>query len=132
VIDTYYGRPEIPVGVYRGPHQNRPEKGRYAEKTVKAGFPHRLQSGAGAPTAFKLYRRVLAGRLDQSVVMISVGFLTNLAALLESGPDELSPREGVELVRRKVKRWSCMGGRYPSSGERGEFNVATYAEATAY
>src|SRR5207249_1436505 len=42
VIDTYYGRPEIPVGVYRGPHQNLPEKGRYAEKTVKSGFPHRL------------------------------------------------------------------------------------------
>ena len=131
VVNTYYGRGGIPVGVYRGPHQERPEKGRYAEKTAKA-FPHRLQSGAAAPAAFKLYRRVLAGRPDQSVVMISVGFLTNLAALLESGPDDLSPLDGVELVRRKVKQWSCMGGRYPSSGEGSEFNLATYPEATAY
>jgi len=131
VINTYYGRGGIPVGVYRGPHQERPDKARYAEKTAKA-FPHRLQSGAAAPAAFKLYRRVLAGRPDQSVVMITVGFLTNLAALLESAPDDLSPLGGVELVRRKVKQWSCMGGRFPSSGEGSEFNLATYPEATAY
>jgi inosine-uridine nucleoside N-ribohydrolase len=131
VIDRYYGRPEIPVGVYRGPHQEMREKGRYAEKTAKA-FPHRLQSGSGAPAAYKLYRRVLAGRPDGSVVMISVGFLTNLEALLQSGPDELSPLDGVELVRKKVKHWSCMGGRFPSSGDGSEFNLATYPEATAY
>jgi inosine-uridine nucleoside N-ribohydrolase len=130
-INTWYGRPGIPVGVFRGPHQEMGEKGRYAEKTAKA-FPHRLQSGAAAPSAFKLYRRILAGRPDGSVVMISVGFLTNLDALLESGPDELSPLDGVELVRKKVKHWACMGGRYPSSGEGSEFNLATYPEATAY
>jgi len=131
VVNTYYRRPGIPVGVYRGPHQEMTEKGRYAEKTAKA-FPHRIQSGAGAPAAFKLYRRVLAGRPDGSVVMISVGFLTNLDALLQSGPDELSPLDGVELVRKKVKHWACMGGRYPSSGDGSEFNLATYPEATAY
>ena len=130
-INTYYGRPGIPVGVFRGPHQEMGEKGHYAEKTAKA-FPHRLPSGAAAPSAYKLYRRVLAGRPDGSVVMISVGFLTNLDALLESGPDELSPLDGVELVRRKVKHWSCMGGRFPSSGDGSEFNLATYPEATAY
>jgi inosine-uridine nucleoside N-ribohydrolase len=128
-IDTYYGRPEIPVGVYRGAHQEMSEKGRYAEK-VATSFPHRLKSGAGAPSAFKLYRRVLAGRPDQSVVILSVGFLTNLADLLGSGPDDLSPLDGVELVRTKVKSWVCMGGRYPL-GEQGEFNFATYPEATA-
>ena len=128
-IDTYYGRPEIPVGVYRGPHQEMNEKGRYAEK-VATSFPHRLKSGAGAPSAFKLYRRVLAGRPDHSVVMISVGFLTNLADLLASAPDDLSPADGVELVRNKVKAWVCMGGRYPQA-EQGEFNFATYPEATA-
>ena len=132
LVNTFYGRPEIPVGVYRGPHQEMSEQGRYAEKTAKAGFPHRLQTGAAAATAFKLYRRVLASRPDQSVVMISVGFLTNLEDLLVSGPDDLSPLDGLELVRRKVKLWSCMGGRYPSSGEQGEFNFATYPEATAY
>jgi purine nucleosidase len=132
VIDTYYGRPDIPIGAYRGPHQDLPERGHYTEKTVRAGFAHRLLSGAEAPEAYKLYRRVLAGRPDRSVVMVSVGFLTNLQALLASGPDEASPLDGAELVRRKVREWSCMGGRYPASDEHGEFNLATYPEATAY
>lgn len=131
VVNTYYGRPDIPIGVYRGPHQPMGERGRYAEKTAGA-FPHDLTSGAEAPEAWRLYRQVLAVRPDHSVVMVSVGFLTNLEALLRSGPDEWSPLDGVELVRRKVKEWSCMGGRFPASGEPGEFNLATYPEATAY
>ena len=32
-----------------------------------------------------LYRRLLAGQSDHSVTIASVGFLTNLAALLDSG-----------------------------------------------
>jgi inosine-uridine nucleoside N-ribohydrolase len=131
VVNTYFGRPDIPIGVFRGPHQQTADKGRYAEKTA-AAFPHDLRRGTDAPEAYKLYRQVLAGRPDHSVTMLSVGFLTNLDALLRSGPDEASPLDGVALVRRKVKEWSCMGGRYPSSGEQGEFNLATYPEATAY
>jgi inosine-uridine nucleoside N-ribohydrolase len=130
-INTWFGRPDIPIGVYRGPHQQTSDTGRYAEKTAKA-FPHDLRSGAEAPDAWEVYRRVLAGRPDGSVTMVSVGFLTNLDALLRSGPDQASPLDGVELVRRKVKQWVCMGGRFPSSEDRGEFNLATYPEATAY
>ena len=130
-INTYFGRPDIPIGVYRGPHQQTSDTGRYAEKTAKA-FPHDLTSGADAADAWKVYREVLAGRPDGSVTMVSVGFLTNLDALLRSGPDEKSPLDGVELVRRKVKQWVCMGGRFPASTESGEFNLATYPEATAY
>jgi inosine-uridine nucleoside N-ribohydrolase len=130
-INTYFGRPDIPIGVYRGPHQQTSDTGRYAEKTAKA-FPHDLKSGADAPDAWQVYRRVLGGRPDGSVTMVSVGFLTNLDLLLRSGPDEASPLDGVELVRRKVRQWVCMGGRFPASSENGEFNLATYPEATAY
>jgi inosine-uridine nucleoside N-ribohydrolase len=130
-INTYFGRPDIPIGTYRGPFQPTRDTGRYAEKTAKA-FPHDLRSGKDAPEAYKLYRQVLAGRPDGSVTLLSVGFLTNLDALLRSGPDEASPLDGVELVRRKVKEWACMGGRFPASVESGEFNLATYPEATAY
>ena len=130
-INTWFGRPDIPIGAYRGPHQPTRDTGRYAEKTAKA-FPHDLRSGKDAPEAYKLYRKVLAARPDASVTLLSVGFLTNLDALLRSGPDEVSPLDGVELVRRKVKEWVCMGGRFPASVENGEFNLATYPEATAY
>ena len=39
---------------------------------------------------------------DSSVVIVSVGFLQNLAGLLQSPGDELSPSSGYELVRDKV------------------------------
>jgi inosine-uridine nucleoside N-ribohydrolase len=130
-INTYFGRPDIPIGVFRGPHQKTSDTGRYAEKTARA-FPHDLASGRDAPEAYTLYRQVLAARADRSVTMLSVGFLTNLDALLRSGPDAASPLDGVELVRRKVKEWAIMGGRFPESDGDGEFNLATYPEATAY
>ena len=130
-INTWFGRPDIPIGVFRGRHQPTEDVGRYAQKTA-AAFPHDVKSGAAAPEAVELYRRVLAQAADGSVTLLSVGFLTNLDALLRSGPDALSPLDGVELVRRKVKRWVCMGGRFPQSTGNGEFNLATYPEATAY
>jgi inosine-uridine nucleoside N-ribohydrolase len=130
-VNTWFGRPDVPIGVFRGPHQPTSDTGRYARKTAGA-FPHDLRRGTDAPEAYALYRRVLAGRPDGSVTVLSVGFLTNLDALLRSGPDAASPLDGVELVRRKVKEWVCMGGRYPASVDGGEFNLATYPEATAY
>ena len=60
------------------------------------------------------------------MVIVSVGFLDNLASLLDTPPDAVSALGGEELVRRKVRRWVCMGGKFPSGrfddGE-GEYNV---------
>ena len=46
--------------------------------------------------------RVLAAQPDRSVAISSVGLLTNLAALLRSGPDDNSPLDGRALVAQKV------------------------------
>ncbi|MDX2018788.1 MAG: nucleoside hydrolase [Deltaproteobacteria bacterium] len=129
VVNTYYGRPNIPIGVFKGPHQNIGRVGPYAEKVVKAGLPHDLKTGADAEDGVQLYRRLLAAQPDASVTIISVGYLTNLDGLLQSPADELSPLTGRELVERKVKLWSCMGGGYPTSGEDGEFNLDHYGNA---
>ena len=53
-----------------------------------------------------MLRRVLAAAEDHSVVISSVGFLTNLADLLASPPDATSHLSGQQLVRRKVTRGS--------------------------
>jgi purine nucleosidase len=130
IVNTYYGRPDLPIGVYKGPHQNIGRVGHYAEKVVKAGFPHDLKAGKDAEDGAKLYRRLLAEQPDNSVTIISVGYLTNLDTLLLSGPDDISPLTGRQLVERKVKLWSCMGGVYPKSNEGGEFNVNHYGNAS--
>ncbi|KAH7361548.1 inosine/uridine-preferring nucleoside hydrolase [Plectosphaerella cucumerina] len=64
-----------------------------------------------------LYRAALSASEDGSVTIISLGFLSNLAALLDSGPDEHSDLPGPELVAEKVSELVIMGGAYPSGVE---------------
>lgn len=113
-LNTYFGRSEMPLGVVKGPGVNQGSK--YAQGIAKE-FPHRLQSADDAPDAVTVYRRTLAKQPDRSVVLVTVGFLTNVANLLESKADDASDLTGVELVRQKVKTWVCMGGGFPTGRE---------------
>jgi hypothetical protein len=60
---------------------------------------------------------VLAAQPDNSVVICSVGFLTNMRRLLETKADAVSPLDGKALVDRKVKLWVAMACRYPDGKE---------------
>jgi len=64
------------------------------------------------PEGYKMMRKALASRADGSVIIITVGFATNLARLLDSAPDEYSDLNGIELVKKKVKLLSIMSGTY--------------------
>lgn len=125
-LNTYFGRPSIPLGVVRGPAFDKPS--RYARQIAEE-FPHALESADDAPDAARLYREVLARQDDGSVVMVSVGQLTNFCNLLKTRPDHDSALDGVELVRRKVRVWVCMGGRFP---EGREANLVHDGPAAAY
>jgi len=50
-------------------------------------------------------------------VVCATGPLTNLARLLDSPGDDLSSRNGHDLVARKVKLLVVMGGKYPAGKE---------------
>jgi len=122
-LNTYYGRPHIPVGMLKD--TGFLDGGGYAEQVARR-FPHRLKSGKDAPDATALYRQLLAAQEDQSVVIAAVGPLRNLQKLVESAPDAHSALSGEELISRKVTQLSCMGGRYPAvpTGQDGEWNFA--------
>lgn len=64
-----------------------------------------------------LYRSTLAAAGDTSITVISVGLLTNLAALLNSTADDNSALSGSELISTKVAELVVMGGQYPSGWE---------------
>jgi len=113
-LNTYFGRSDIPLGVVEGPAFYKPSK--YAQQIAEE-FPHALKSAKDAQPAVDVYRKALAAAESNSVVMLSVGQLTNLAHLLESPPDDLSQLGGHELVRRKVKVWVCMGCKFPEGRE---------------
>jgi hypothetical protein len=111
-INRYYGRGDLPIGAPKHGGVDSHCGSRYGRQIAES-FATRLKTNAEAPDALAIYRRVLAAQPDGAVVIISVGDLTNLRNLLRSPPDEHSPLGGRDLVRRKVARWVCMGGRYP-------------------
>jgi len=123
VLNTYFGRPDLPVGVTEGkkPNEDCPQK--WAQAII-AMYPHRLSSNKNAAKAVTLYRRILAKQPDHSVTVVSVGFFTNLAALLASGPDHFSRLDGRSLIRQKVKQLVSMAASLPKGATKGrEYNV---------
>lgn len=49
--------------------------------------------------------------------MVSIGYLTNLSRLLQSGPDKYSSLDGRALVAKKVNKLVIMGGQFPAGRE---------------
>lgn len=116
VVNTYYGHSSTPIG--RGERladssaDNRRADGRnYVEAVMQDfSFSRSITDYDSIPSAVALYRRLLAGQPDGSVTIVSTGFFTNLAALLDSEADEFSPLSGRELIARKVRQVSAMAG----------------------
>lgn len=85
---------------------------------------HNMKSNEQAEDALELYRKTLAAQPDKSVTIVTVGFLTNMANLLQSKPDKFSPLSGKELIKKKVKLLVSMAGRFDEEmGEFQEFSV---------
>ena len=106
-INTWYGRPDVPIGTIA--RKDAPiNHDRFKMGQVAAAYPHVLTQ-ATAPDVVGLYRKVLAAQPDRSVTLVTVGQATNIANLLKSKPDEHSPLDGVELVRRKIKFYGAGG-----------------------
>lgn len=118
-INTFYGRGDIPIGMARS--GVTPEEGKFlplarVRDNGELRFPHDLE-GDKTPEATGLLRQVLSQQPDGSVSIVQVGFSTNLARLIASAPDNVSPLSGVELVRKKVKLLSIMAGHFqPDQG----------------
>lgn len=117
VINTYYGRPNIPIGTYKGNFQYIGKLWDHYNTKLAKAFPHDLQHGKDAPDAIALYREILAKQPDKSVVIVAVGPERLLADLLKTGPDKFSKLNGYELVKKKVKLLSLMGAGFPKDHE---------------
>lgn len=111
-INTYHGRPDIPIGAPEADVWSAPPPDRYAEFTAK-NFPNDVKTKANVPPAVSLYRKILSSRPDDSVVIVTVGYLRNMQNLLNSSPDRHSDLHGPELVEKKVRKLVCMAGEFP-------------------
>ena len=118
-VDTFYGRPDIPIGVVKNgktPEDSAMIRVPATRRNADGSFvyPHRITDGAQASDAVSVLRSVLEKQPDASVVIVQVGFSTNLARLLDAAPD---------LVAHKVRLLSAMAGAFPTGNP--EFNVKT-------
>jgi len=88
-------------------------------------YPHRIQPDSVTAEAVALLRQTLAAQPDNSVVLVMVGHSTNLARLLDSATDAVSPLPGHALVAQKVKWLSMMAGHFTNEGPAGagEYNI---------
>ncbi|QOV89396.1 nucleoside hydrolase [Humisphaera borealis] len=108
-INTWYGRPDLPIGRPKQPNAVN-SSSKYARQIAEE-YQHDLKSGADAPDAVRVYVDVLSKQPERSVVILTVGDLTNIAALLSLPADGDRP-SGIDLVKSKVKVWVCMGGNF--------------------
>ena len=108
-VNRFYGRGDLPVGLVRG--GVTPDEGNYVRRALEQGsWPY----DRDFPEAGGLLRRVLSGEADGSVVIVQVGFSTNLARLIGSPG-------GRELAARKVRLLVMMAGDFAGGGP--EYNI---------
>lgn len=105
-INTWYGRPDIPIGTDKDGSKTPARWNRPSSYTtaLREEFPHDSPTDDKLPDALEVYRDTLRAQPDGSVVICSVGALSNLEDLLRAEPD---------LVRAKVKELFIMGGGFP-------------------
>jgi inosine-uridine nucleoside N-ribohydrolase len=137
LVDTFYGHSRISVGIVHDGMDTEAFRKRYpamtwpvtdytrlvAQQKNKDGslvYPHSLTDGTKAPEAVSLLRKTLAAQPDGSVVMIQVGYSTNLARLLDTEADGASALSGRDLIRKKVRLLSIMAGGFGEAKFHGE------------
>lgn len=129
IMNTWYGYPDIPVGMIRNGADCETDAINYAKAVVNLkkedGTPMFARSHSDYdkyPDAHILYRKILSEMPDNSVTIVSVGFSTNLARLMDTPADQYSPLTGKELIAKKVKELITMAG-HTTNVEFHEYNV---------
>jgi len=127
LLNTYFGRSDLPIGAVKGSGADIGAWQKWPEMLL-AKYPHTLNSTSDAPDALTLYRKILQNEPDNSVTIVSIGFLTNLSNLLNSNSDKYSDLSGHDLIKRKVKKLVSMAGEFP---EGREYNLLTDSAASS-
>ena len=97
-INTWYNRGDIPIGIYKGDLAD-PDESSYLESL--ANFPHNHPT-VPTPSSLEVYLQVLGEQPDNSVTIISVGFLNNLYDLLKADSDLVAQKVNELVVMALV------------------------------
>lgn len=114
-IAEYYGCEDIKIGQHKG-YEILKDGDKY-NKPVTKKYCKYENSAIHADSALELYESVLKKAEDDSVTVISVGPLTNIAEIIKEQP---------ELFNKKVNSIVAMAGKFPKGKE---FNIECDFEA---
>ncbi len=119
-INSWFGNSDIPIAqsdgdIFKDNERVEVYTKYLAKEYLKNNPPPKIQD------AVTLYRKLLAENREVSIV--SIGFLNNIAGLLNSEPDEISSLNGVELVKNSVSKIYIMGGNFTEHEEIAEYNI---------
>lgn len=136
IMRTWYGYKNVPIGVnakWITDMTCNDYCTKVCKMTDKDGNPlfERSSRNPKYEDAVEMYRRLLSKQEDGSVIIITVGFSTTIAELLQSQPDKYSKLSGMELVAKKVKFFSVMAGEFEHKNFK-EYNVWNDLIATKY
>ncbi len=137
-VNTYYKRPDLLLATNRGPALAfAGDASRFPERigANSSRYGHDHDQFDVAEDAVAAYRRLLNSQSDQSVTLLVIGWMSNIANLMASnanhGGDGIH-KTGKQLLEQKVKRMIVMGGQYPSGAEFNfEFDGASAANVVA-
>ena len=129
VLLEHYGQSSITaVGGYDGKF-GRGTRGEWVassyEEHLVSAWAHPVRNATQVPNAVAVYRRALARVPNGSATIAVIGFATNIAALLRSPPDQVSPLDGLALVAAKVKTILWQGGLYDAAKRKAFGHRAT-------
>lgn len=121
-INHYYDR-VVPIGINYQKWEERKqfdEGGQVFDKIIFERFNNSYKENR-AEESLKVLRKTLSEAEDGSVTLVAIGYLTSLAQLITSVPDDISSLSGKELVLKKIKKTVIMAGRFDEKTP--EFNI---------
>ncbi|WP_432799515.1 nucleoside hydrolase [Poriferisphaera sp. WC338] len=129
-VNTFYGRSDVPIGMVKG--GVTPNNRTFIKEICTAkdqGAARYPLTQSAYEDAVPMLRRTLVEAEDKNIVIVMIGFSTNMKQLFESVGDATSELDGRALFAKKVKKVYAMAGDFsasvqakPTMGSR-EYNI---------
>lgn len=129
IIGRCFGYSDIPIGMWSKTGFLCDDSCKSYNKYIAEHFKTKYEpvGNLKAENSLKLYRRLLAGTEDKSVVIVTIGPLNTISEVLMSKGDEISPDDGHTLIEKKVYAVVTMAG--ATMSKQREYNIVCDPDA---